>query len=97
MEKLSKMKKNLLIGILFLIAFSPVYSQVKKDSTSRDTAITVNTPLLSIQDISDFANLLQKKFTIDKLPDYQELMQWLQIKIEARKNEWEENRKKKKL
>jgi hypothetical protein len=70
---------------LFLLAtlcFSlSAFSQARRDSLP---PITDSTRILTIQDVIEFDQILQQKFTVRELGTYNELFQWWKARIAMR-------------
>lgn len=73
------MKKPFLI--LTLCFSLSAFSQARRDSLP---PITDSTRILTIQDVIEFDQILQQKFTVRELGTYNELFQWWKARIAMR-------------
>lgn len=88
------MKKAITV-LLAVVISTTLFAQTKKDSTTAPQ-ITDSTALITLKDMDELSSVLQTKFTVDKLKDFQELIGWMNARIKSRIEEWQLKNKPKK-
>jgi hypothetical protein len=83
------------ITILLAVIISTASFAQKKDTVPSPT-ITDSTSLLTLKDMDELSSLMQTKFTVDKLKDFQEIIGWMNARIQARVQEWQRKNQPKK-
>jgi hypothetical protein len=79
--------KKLFSVFAFLLIVNVGFAQAKdstKPAAPRTDSVTLSTPLLSVTDLADVMNLLQKKLTIEQLSVFQEINKLIDDKIRQR-------------
>lgn len=83
-------------AIIIAFAFVSTITFAQKKDTVPAPTITDSTALISLKDMDELSALMQTKFTVDKLKDFQEIISWMNSRIATRVQEWQRKNQPKK-
>jgi len=83
------MKKTLTtIALLLILNIGFGQQRPEKTPPPAKDSLTATTPLLSVNDVSEFIKLLSEKLTVSQLQNFQDLTKFLDDKIKLKITEW---------